>query len=244
VDTTLYLDVNRLTRATSWAHGAVRAYAIVGGLVVLALFVLLSALRARRDIAFEAPRRFTALIWTACGALVAVGIAQPVAHLVGREPPYVALHGVTVLVGRARDFSFPSDRAVFAGAALAGLWVSRDKLIALAATLAALLLAFAQIYVGAVYPGDVVGGLLLGAVVVLGGYPVASRVIRPAVTRLGRSPVGGLVGSARRTERVGAGPAAQPAMVGASGSVRLLSDHGARAVDPTDGDERRAVRSS
>ena len=50
------------------------------------------------------------------------------------------------------------------------------------AALAALLMAFARVYVGAHWPGDVEIGLALGAAVTVGGFKVIER---PAVALVG-----------------------------------------------------------
>jgi len=244
VDTTLYLDVNRFVRATPWAHGVIRLYGVSLGIGLLALLVLVSGLRARRDIGIEARRRVTAIVWTVGGAFIALGVAQPIGHLVARRRPYDVLHGVTVLVGHTRDFSFPSDHATLAGAIVAGLWLSRDRLLASIATIAALLLGFARVYIGAHYPGDVAAGLLLGAIVVLAGYPLACRLLLPIIEGIGRSPIGVVVGSGRPMHPVGPGPAARPPTIGSSGSVRVLSDDAVRPTEPPNGEQRRAVGSS
>ncbi len=55
------------------------------------------------------------------------------------------------------DFLLPSDHAVMAGAVAAGLLLAHRRLGALAAA-AALLMAFARVYIGAHYPWDVLGG--------------------------------------------------------------------------------------
>ena len=105
----------------------------------------------------------------------------------GRIRPYDTLHGVEVLVPRANDFTFPSDHAVAAGAAICGLLLARRWVLGGVAVAVGLFLAFARVYVGAHYPGDVVAGYLMASVVVLVVSllrPVAYRavdVIEPTV---------------------------------------------------------------
>lgn len=73
-----------------------------------------------------------------------------------------------------------------AGAATVGLWLVNRRLGALAG-LAAILMGFARIYVGAHYPQDVLAGLALGATV----SGVVYLLVRPLpswlVTIVGRS---------------------------------------------------------
>jgi undecaprenyl-diphosphatase len=53
--------------------------------------------------------------------------------------------------------------------------------------LAAAVMAFARVYVGAHYPGDVVAGLALGAGVALAGYAVARMPVAALLRRLDRT---------------------------------------------------------
>jgi membrane-associated phospholipid phosphatase len=85
-------------------------------------------------------------------------------------------HASTVATGRR----FPSDHCVMAGAAAAGLLLFSRK-IGLVAVVAALLMAFARVYVGAHYPGDVLVWLLIGAAVaILGWFLVRVPLTRAA----------------------------------------------------------------
>src|SRR5436190_12874985 len=100
------------------------------------------------------------VVGTVAAILVARGVAQLIGHAVDRARPYEAMPSVSVLIARTKDFSFPSDHATMAGAVAGGLWFVHRRLGVAAAALA-LLMAFARVYVGAHYPGDVVAGLVL-----------------------------------------------------------------------------------
>jgi membrane-associated phospholipid phosphatase len=54
-------------------------------------------------------------------------------------------------------------------------------------------MAVARVYVGAHYPGDVAGGIVIGVLVALAGWPLAVRVLEPLAARLTRSPLRPLV---------------------------------------------------
>ena len=54
-------------------------------------------------------------------------------------------------------------------------------------------LALARVCTGAHYPGDVAGGMLVGIIVALGGWPLAVRLLEPLAARLARSPLRPLV---------------------------------------------------
>jgi membrane-associated phospholipid phosphatase len=170
-----FRQVNDLARATGWLHTPARMWAEYG-VVLFAVLLLLGWWRAR---SIGEPARVAAALWAPFGMLLAIGINQPVGHLVAERRPYDVLQHVLVLVPRTTDFSFPSDHAVMAGAVAAGVWWV-DRRLGMIALLAAVAMAFARVYVGAHYPLDVVAGLTLGAVVTTAGL----LAVRPILLRL------------------------------------------------------------
>lgn len=185
LDTNWYLDVNRFARSTSWAHGFMAAYALWAGIAVLAVLLIAGWWRARAD----GTRAVARALWAAIGVVVAVGINQPISHAVGRLRPYAVLRHVEVLVPRANDFTFPSDHATAAGAAICGLLLAKRWRLALAAAFFGLFLAFARIYAGAHYPGDVAGGLVIGAAVTAILYPLGTAILAPVAGWLASTPL-------------------------------------------------------
>jgi membrane-associated phospholipid phosphatase len=164
LDDRLFADVNALTRHTGWLHGAVLGYAGYG--VVLFAVLLLAGVLFRRA---AADRVLAAAGWAPLAVLLAVGLNQPLVSAFAEARPYTAHPGLLVLASRSSDFSFPSDHAVMAGAAAAGLWLV-SRALGVLATVAALVMAFARVYIGAHYPWDVAAGLLFGALVALFGW--------------------------------------------------------------------------
>src|SRR4051794_3897239 len=164
LDDRLLTDVNDLARHTGWLHGAVLAYAGYG--VVLFAALLLAGVLLRRA---AADRALAAAGWAPLAVLLAVGLNQPLVSAFAEARPYTTHHDLLVLTTRSSDFSFPSDHAVMAGAAAAGLWLASRALGALA-TVAALVMAFSRVYIAAHYPWDVAAGLLIGALVALLGW--------------------------------------------------------------------------
>jgi membrane-associated phospholipid phosphatase len=169
LDDRLLLAINHLAGATGWLHAAMvdlTTYAVVLFAVLLLAALILT--RGRSD------RTLAAAGGAGLAVPLAVALNQPVGRAVGETRPYVAHPHLLVLVQRTSDFSFPSDHAVMAGAATAGLLLVSWRLGTLAGVLAAVL-AFSRVYVGAHYPWDVVVGLALGAGVTIIGW-LALRV--------------------------------------------------------------------
>lgn len=196
MDASLYRDINRLAVHSGWAHEAMKLDAVYGvglfGLGVLAAWWL-----AR--LAPDAPRAVAAAIWAAVGTVAAVGVNQPIVSGVHRARPFLSIRTAEVLVTRGHDFSFPSDHATAAGAAAAGLWIvthyARNvRALAVMASVWAVLLAFARVYVGVHYPGDVLAGLAVGATVAVVGWAVLNRPLVWLTTLVSRRrPVAALV---------------------------------------------------
>jgi undecaprenyl-diphosphatase len=188
VDASWFRAVNAFAGTTSWLHEPMRLYAEFG--VVLFAVLLLAGwwvARSSRDLA-----RVAAACWAPVGTLLAVGLNQPIVNGVHEARPYTTMPHVLVLVARSSDYSFPSDHAVMAGAVTAGLFLV-DRRLGLVALVAAGVMAFARVYVGAHYPGDVLAGLLFGAAATLVGFLLLRRVLARLVGALVRTPAGPLL---------------------------------------------------
>lgn len=203
LNTSWYLDVNRVSRQTAWAHPFMHHYALWLGPVLLAVaFVIAYAVAWWR----RAPKASALLVLGGIGTLVALGLNQLVAHAARELRPYRTHPHVLVLVAKANDYSFPSDHSVVAGGLTVALllvlggqvWQAGAPVVgvapqgasgrapgtvrslAAANVLLGLFLCFARVYVGAHYPGDVVAGYLMTALVVILVSllrPVAYRVV-------------------------------------------------------------------
>ncbi len=189
LNTNLYLDINRFARHTTWLHGFMHAYALwLGPVLVVAVFVVAYAIMWWR-------RDYHATVLMVVGGLatlLALGFNQIIGHAAKELRPYDTLRHVLVLVPRAHDYAFPSDHAVLAGALVAAIVLvrptttsePRGRVVPIRAALGVtgvvlgLFVCFARVYVGAHYPGDVVAGFLLGALVVC-----AASLARPFAYR-------------------------------------------------------------
>ena len=184
MDTSLYRAINRLAARTGWAHPLFIAYAKYG-VLLFAVLLLAGWWLARSHTDIDA---VAAVVWAGAGAVVALGVGQVIGHAIDRARPYAAMATAHVLITRTSDFSFPSDHATAVGAVAAGLWLAHRRLGVLAGGLA-VVMAFARVYVGAHYPGDVAAGLLLGAGIAVALRPLALRILRPLLSRLAHSPL-------------------------------------------------------
>ncbi|MBO0850949.1 MAG: phosphatase PAP2 family protein [Pseudonocardia sp.] len=153
VDVPLFLRINEFARATGWLHGTVAAYADYG-IVLFAALMLAGWWIALRT---ADPVVMGRAIWVPMGILLALAVNQLLAH-------------------RYPSPSFPSDHAVMAGAAAAGLF-GIGRALGWLATLAALVMAFARVYLAVHHPHDVAAGLMVGAVISMLGYLAARRVL-------------------------------------------------------------------
>lgn len=191
-DTSLFLDVNEFARDTSWLHSPATVYASDGVILFGALLVLgwwVARSRGARTVAASG--------WAAAATLLAVAVNQPLVHDFHEARPYTDRSHLLVLAQRSSDFSFPSDHAVMAGAAAAGLWLVSRRLGLIAAA-AAGLMAVARVYIAAHYPHDVVAGLAVGAAITLLGWWLLRRPLTTLVERLVDTPLRPLLSTGRR----------------------------------------------
>jgi membrane-associated phospholipid phosphatase len=195
VDYRLYEQINGLS-GNSFADQVVKALAngLPAVLVILVAATFLVPWRQQRR-----ERRSGAVLGTVAAGL-ALLISQPIARAVDRVRPYLAHPSHShLLISRSHDPSFPSDHAAGAFGLAFGIWLYNRTLGSVLLVLAAVL-AFARVYVGTHYPGDVVGGALIGAGLAMALFAVrpTRRLIELAALQIGRAWDGVLARIPRR----------------------------------------------
>ncbi len=148
-----FLDALMPVLSTKW-------YLLVPGLAVAAVLVLRGGPRER---------------WAVVATLLALGAADQgaawVKVLAARPRPCHALQGVLLLTGCTGSFSFPSSHATNSFALAAALCYYYPRWAWAFGGLAAAI-AYSRVYLGAHYPGDVLGGAAIG--VAAGALAVAA----------------------------------------------------------------------
>ena len=137
------------------------------------------------------------VVWAGAAPLAALTVAQIINHVVDRSRPYLSIPSAHVLIARSADASFPSDHSTAAGAIAVGLLIAGAALgsrrLGLIAAVAALLLAFARVYVGVHYPSDVLAGLAIGGIVAGALAPLARRLLTPIARSGATTPLRWLI---------------------------------------------------
>lgn len=193
-DHEMFLRINDFARSTGWLHTVVMGWASYG-IAAFAALMVAGWWRARRR---HAPTVMAAAIWAPLATVLAVTINQPIVALVAEPRPYSSIQDILVLAHQSSDPSFPSDHAVMAGAVAASLFLF-DTLLGEIAAVAAVLMAFSRVYIGAHYPGDVLVGLALGVAVALIGWLLVRRPLMKGVDRIANSRLHALVGADNRS---------------------------------------------
>jgi undecaprenyl-diphosphatase len=104
-----------------------------------------------------------------------------------RDRPFETLSGIVLRIAQDPDSSFPSGHALIVSLGATFALVSfRRKWVAGLLTVEAALVCYSRIYLGAHYPLDVLGGILVGAGIALVGYFVLERYFGPVLARLER----------------------------------------------------------
>lgn len=83
-------------------------------------------------------------------------------RLFGRIRPYDVIEGLTILIHKPGEFSFPSGHTASSFGAATAFYLNGDKRWGVAAIFLAAAIGFTRMYVGVHYPTDVLGGMISG----------------------------------------------------------------------------------
>ncbi|MFG1811000.1 phosphatase PAP2 family protein [Streptomyces sp. NPDC049040] len=207
-DITLLRSINDLAKQAP--RGVDKAVEFAGEYGLIILTALLAGWCwwrvARRS--SDAPAAVAGVLWSCLAAGTALLLNFPVRALVRRPRPYVDHDGLDVLVPGHHPMSFVSDHVTLTAAVAVGLFMVSRKAGAIALVIA-LAEGFTQVYLGAHYPTDVVGGFALGAATALLLAPIALALLTALTTAVARTRASFLV-RARPTPYGGPPRAASP----------------------------------
>ena len=85
-------------------------------------------------------------------------------NLVARTRPYDMLEELLLITKRPSDLSFPSGHAGACFAVAIVLFLCLPRRFGIPAMVVAVLISFSRLYVGAHYPTDVLGGMVIGCI--------------------------------------------------------------------------------
>jgi len=171
VDTSAYETINGFAYRHDAFEDVLRFFALDAQYFFVALLAVLFLARGK----WASANARHGVLAAGFSAALALIVAQGISHLWERPRPYVAHPDIAHLfIPASMDPSFPSDHATAAFAIAVAIFL-RSRRVGLLALALAAVLALARVAVGTHYPGDVLGGALLGAVCALVFYVPAVR---------------------------------------------------------------------
>jgi undecaprenyl-diphosphatase len=171
MDTSLYETINGFAARHDGLEDVLRFFALDAQYFFIALLAILFLARGK----WASQNARHGVVAAGFSAALALAIAQVISHIWERPRPYIAHPDIAHLfITPAGDPSFPSDHAT-AAFAIAVAILLRSRKVGLLALGMATVLAVARVAVGTHYPGDVLGGALLGTLCAFVFYIPAVR---------------------------------------------------------------------
>ena len=97
-------------------------------------------------------------------------------NIVARPRPYRMLEELTILIPEPGEFSFPSGHTSSSFAAGVVLYMMLPKKYGIPAMILAFLMGISRLYVGVHYPTDVLGGMVMGALLAVATVKIFDRM--------------------------------------------------------------------
>lgn len=85
-------------------------------------------------------------------------------NIVRRRRPYEVIEGLTSVIEKQSDFSFPSGHTAASFAFAFVLMLKAPKKISVPVMITAVMISFTRLYLGVHYPTDIIGGIVIGFV--------------------------------------------------------------------------------
>lgn len=171
MDTSLYESINGFAADHDGFEDVLRFFALDAQYFFIGLLAFLFLARGK----WASQNARHGVVAAGFSAALALAIAQVISHLWERPRPYIAHPDIAHLfIPASADPSFPSDHATAAFAIAVAIFL-RNRKIGLLALAMATVLAVSRVAVGTHYPGDVLGGALLGTLCALFFYIPAVR---------------------------------------------------------------------
>lgn len=98
-------------------------------------------------------------------------------NLIARARPYEVIEGLSYLVRKPIDYSFPSGHTGSSFAAAVVLFLSFPKKYSVWFLVLAFLIGFSRLYVGVHYPSDVLVGALIGTLAAVFVYRIGIKLL-------------------------------------------------------------------
>lgn len=99
-------------------------------------------------------------------------------NVVGRTRPFDMIEGLTAIITKPTDFSFPSGHTGVSFSAAFVIIRSRPPRYGITALIVAAVTAFSRLYLGVHYPGDVAAGIITGYFIALISDYVVSACLK------------------------------------------------------------------
>ena len=93
-------------------------------------------------------------------------------NLIARSRPFDVIEGLSCLIQKPHDYSFPSGHTGSSFAAAVVLFMGLEKKYSFTAVVLAALIGFSRIYVGVHYPSDVLCGAIIGSLIAVVVYTI------------------------------------------------------------------------
>lgn len=110
-------------------------------------------------------------------------------NLVARPRPFTKIEGLTYLIKRPRDYSFPSGHTSASFAAAVVFIRKMPKRYGIPFMVLAVLIALSRLYLGVHYPTDVLGGAIIGMLIAFLAMWIYDLAEKKDVDRMNKSDI-------------------------------------------------------